>query len=526
VLVWVQEDQIKESYMKRLFPLIVVLILLSTNVAFGATYYVSTTGRDTNGCTNATSDACATLTHALTKVASGAGDTILVRGGTYFNHTNKVYVQKNNVTIGAYPGEIPVFDMNWDGPCVVNDVTDQCWDALIYIRGCSNVKVDGLEMRNSNGTLFRVGQSGYTTTNITVSNCRMIGSYGTNTVTSHASNVVFDNCEIAQGNRGSSIWGIPDCRANGGWCDGANVGISEYSDNVALRRSTIRDSYNEGITVLRYDRTEDITVEFCQIYGNPKSQLYFDGTVNGIVRYNLIYGTSPNGNGQTDVGSGIIFSSECKGSCTDVQVGGYYQVYGNLLANNMYNLKVSTEDATYRKLKNIELYNNTFIFPRGKQNIAFLSDTAAGESDGHIFMNNIIYGSGTNGLSTAASGAQVAADYNLWSSAPNPNLNGAYDPTYADPMLIKTSGWNNLQGGELTGKEFALQAGSPAKYVGTTEKGGVVGKLVDCDQSNWKSGVFQLLNVSSPAPIGADIWLDDAVMLDAPTNLRILDVSP
>lgn len=39
---------------------------------------------------------------------------------------------------------------------------------------------------------------------------------------------------------------------------------------------------------------------------------------------------------------------------------------------------------------------------------------------------------------------------------------GPNDPPYALPKLAKTSGWNNLSGGDLDGSQFALQTASPA----------------------------------------------------------------
>lgn len=87
------------------------LSLLAATPALAATYYVATTGSDTAAGSQAAP--FATLTKANSVAA--AGDTIYVRGGTYYITTQLVLSKSgtsdtNRTKIWAYPGEVPVLD--------------------------------------------------------------------------------------------------------------------------------------------------------------------------------------------------------------------------------------------------------------------------------------------------------------------------------------------------------------------------------------------------------------------------------
>lgn len=90
-----------------------------TGTAFPATWYIATNGVDTNpGSSNSP---FATIMHAQTAAASG--DTVYLRGGTYFlddsdfTVTNNPWaiinnITKNGISYVAYPGEHPIFDFS------------------------------------------------------------------------------------------------------------------------------------------------------------------------------------------------------------------------------------------------------------------------------------------------------------------------------------------------------------------------------------------------------------------------------
>lgn len=71
-----------KSKLGLLLSTLFICFILFSSIANATTYYVTTTGSDSNGCTNNTTDACLTIQQALTVVAA-TGDTILVGPGTY-----------------------------------------------------------------------------------------------------------------------------------------------------------------------------------------------------------------------------------------------------------------------------------------------------------------------------------------------------------------------------------------------------------------------------------------------------------
>ena len=97
----------------------IALLLLPAASAFPVTWFVATNGVDTN--TGTSNSPFATIMRAQTAAASG--DTVYLRGGTYyldnsnFTATNSPRAIVNNITKSsisyvAYPGELPVFDFS------------------------------------------------------------------------------------------------------------------------------------------------------------------------------------------------------------------------------------------------------------------------------------------------------------------------------------------------------------------------------------------------------------------------------
>ena len=96
-----------------------LFFLLHTTFVFSATWYVATNGIDSNS--GASNSPFATIMRAQT--AASSGDTVYLRGGTYFLNnsnfttTNNPWAIVNNITKSgisylAYPGELPVFNFS------------------------------------------------------------------------------------------------------------------------------------------------------------------------------------------------------------------------------------------------------------------------------------------------------------------------------------------------------------------------------------------------------------------------------
>jgi len=135
---------------KSLFLVVGTWSLLVAAPALAATYYVATTGTDTA----VGSQAAPFGTLAKANSTAAAGDTIYVRGGTYYI-TSQVVLSKsgtsdaNRTKIWAYPGETPVLDAS-------RYVTsDAAVDVPVVLVTGSWMHLKGLEIGNA-----KVGASG------------------------------------------------------------------------------------------------------------------------------------------------------------------------------------------------------------------------------------------------------------------------------------------------------------------------------------------------------------------------------
>lgn len=469
--------------MRRYLFLTVTLVLffsLAAN-AFGATYYVATTGNNRNPGTE--SSPWATLAYAGSRLSSG--DTVIVRGGTYQNGCT---IDVNNVTFQNYPGETPIIDGDEVRP-------GGEWDSLIGINA-NGVTIDGFEIRESTGRgIFLNGAN-----SATIKNCVVHETYRMCLHLRNADGALIEDCDFYRGAKRKLTYptGV----------NPSTVSV-RYSAGATFQRCKIHDSYNEGFNL--DNESSDALVEYCEIYGNPKSNLYLVCAKNHTIRYNLIYGTN---NGK---GPGIWLA--CEPDHCNFSFDGYHKIYGNLVANTMMNFWIA--GGVGREVRNCMIYNNTFV-----ESTCGLPSGAAlqvnnGTGGGHIFKNNLIWQ--TEGRIANVPSGKMTRDYNLWSREPDNDVKGTHDPAYALPKLAKTSGWNNLRGGDLDGSEFKLQSTSPAKDAGTP-LGAEFDDIPECDKSVWPAQIVLMDQgkQGSGWEIGADIYVANPTALDAPFGLKIV----
>jgi len=89
---------------------IIVVLLISGNLLYSATYYVSTTGNNSNPGTEDKPFATIQKAHDMTQ----AGDTIYLFGGTYTPSGQTMFNRNGTadsyIVLCSYPGEVPVID--------------------------------------------------------------------------------------------------------------------------------------------------------------------------------------------------------------------------------------------------------------------------------------------------------------------------------------------------------------------------------------------------------------------------------
>ena len=406
-----------------------------------AIYYVSTTGKNTDPGT--LEKPWRTLAYAESKLSSG--DVVTVRGGVYQEYFK---IDVAGVTFQNYLGESPIID----GSLRENAIG--VYHNMVYIEGADNVIIDGFILQNSAGRGIYIGHSKY----VTIKNCEIGHSEREGLVIIYDSNnVLIEDCDIHHNAKQVFLYcdGFGGKCRTLGWGDPASV-ISKYLDNLVVRRTKIHNSYNEGINL--DVGTTNALVEYCEIYGNYKSQFYLCSSTGHTVRYNLIYGTDFSDVSTTFGGAGIEINHE---SSWLVEMGNpvitNHKIYGNLIANLNTGIRIGGN--IDRSSQNVNVYGNTLV-----HNTQYGISIFNGVGQNSVFKNNIIFNP-LGQISNVPGG--ITFDYNLWSRTPDVDSQGPNDPPYAPPKLTKTSGWNNLIGGELIPEDFMLQPDSPAIDKGT-----------------------------------------------------------
>ena len=458
---------------------------------------------DSRSCNGSNGNAYNTLQKAVN--VAQPDDTILVRGAVWSENDIVISDKAANLTIKAYSGEKPVIDNNTpDGS--VNE-----YAKIIYIKDTEGVIIDGLELREWSTGLYIHNSSNCTVRNVVISKM-----YGAVLQVINSPHTLIEDNEFSNGVYKRYLWNqARDSKYKAPWA--GMIGFKYGSNDSIIRRNVIRDSYWEGLDIGRC--LKNVLVEYNEIYGNSQLQLYILNNRNNTIRYNMIYGTErpdyepkpgfrPGGYGQ-----GIWLSMEDHPECSSSEFDGWHKVYGNLVANTKINFWVNTQKDTsgqFYPINGIEVYNNTFIGGR-KQNINFASQVGSN----HVFKNNIIWANGDGVITNAIPSGKVSADYNLWSSAPDPDIIGPHDPPYGPPQLRKTIGWDKLESGELRSSDFAINGISPGVNNGLALQQ-TYKDILDVDQSDFNTKSFILKDQTTSGDgweIGADVFLIDPPVL-------------
>lgn len=350
--------------------------------AQGATYYTSRSGSDSNSCATAqsTSSPKATVNGGISCLS--AGDTLLVRGGTYDEQIASVpsgTSWSSVVRIAAYPGETV-----WVKPTANRiGVT-----GVIWLDGnFSYVEFDGINA-DETGLPSGLGEVIWFSTNngnnphhIRYKNAEIIAG------------AIGENAAVALGGHtrinATGSFELQHLRVHGGGRTGAGC---DYTCN----------SY--GI----YIAGPNNLVEDCEIYDNASGgmQIYNssgDSPDNNIVRRNYIHD-------QTRVGNpaqlwGIIIA------------GNNNQIYNNVFSN-IRNGAVG-DGIDFYSGNNNQVYNNTIY------NVAANGINVSSSVSGATIRNNISYNSGINNYTN--NGIGTIQDHNLIGTNPSFVNAGASD---------------------------------------------------------------------------------------------------
>jgi hypothetical protein len=402
------------------------VITLVTQPAIGSTYYVSTTGSDSNPGT--LSRPWRTIQHAADTVT--AGDTVYVRNGVY----NEVVTMKSSgsasagfITFSSYPGELATLDGT--GLTIPNGQ----W-GLFSFPSQSYIVINGFEIRN-----YKTDKLTETPIGVWIfgagSNLQIVNNHIHNIETTAKTNPQ----QCGSNAFGLTVYGtkapasISALVVSGNEVDHLKTGCSEtlsVDGNVetfVISNNLIHDDDNIGIDAIgfehvspnpKYDQARDgeirgNTVYNITSYGNPDygkqyaaDGLYIDGGNQIVIEQNLIH----------NVDLGIEMASEHLHHVTSQIIARnnvVYMDYSNGISIGGYANKVGGTD-------HCTIVNNT-LFANGTKG----TNNDSGEfqiqfhATNNIFYNNIVYANTlalflNNFTSTPLNPAAI--DYNLYYS--------------------------------------------------------------------------------------------------------------
>ncbi|SHK15500.1 Right handed beta helix region [Anaerocolumna jejuensis DSM 15929] len=386
--------------MKKYFNkniLMVILFLTTFTIFFlqmdvtkadGGTYYVSSVnGNDKN---NGSADSpWKTIQKAAGSVK--AGDTVVVRGGTYKEKvTMKTSGTSNDyITFKNYEGETPIIDGSGQSAS-----DDDSTNALILINNQSYIKVVGFSVTNyvvSNQSVPAGIRVTGASKNVEIRNCKVYGIkttysgsnqdrnahaiaiYGSNS-NSAIDGLVIDNCEVYNCVLGQS----------------ESIALNGNVTNFKVTNNKVHDNDNIGIDFIGYEGTASsndyVRSGICsgnQVWNISSAKnktytdlcadgIYVDGGADIVIENNKVWAS--------DIG--IETASEHKNKATDKVT-----VRNNLVYNcGLYGISMGGSGDTNGKATNIKIYNNTAYNNSVNMNIQKYCQYSS-----NVIKNNIFY---------------------------------------------------------------------------------------------------------------------------------------
>lgn len=300
---------------KIIFIFLIIVAIFNATIATASTYHVTTSGSDSNGCTNSTTDACRTPVFGASKLTA-PGDVLEIHTGSYSingssNYTSaSIYPRADNTIIRAYPGDI--------------------------------VTLDGGSAPT--GTIIgSVNRNGTTISGLIIKGVVLIW---------YSSNVTIQNNDISVGSDDDSVNTIFDdlIFVQGG--DGSLIQNNILHDNPHV---TAESPLNRS-QIMVYD-TDNLTIEYNTFYNSSGSGIYLKGNpIQGaVVRYNYFY---------SNYSSAIAVFGE-------YSPGGSANIHNNIFRNN----DTGNDDDNgsgsllFIGCGSSNYYNNTIVHPDNQSGI-------------------------------------------------------------------------------------------------------------------------------------------------------------
>jgi hypothetical protein len=484
----------------------VLILALFASPAWSASFYITTTGSDTNACTNTTTDACATFARCAALMAPG--DTCYAKGGTYTappGATKRGWIlypctggtSGNPMTFTSYPGELAIIQ-----PQYYDDAT-QTGTITMNDSRCDWVTFTGLQIQ---GRLWMQGNTDDHTDNITIEKniFKCPGDCGTgNTDNIHSTNLVSGttNCTldglVIRDNYFTIDSTCPDydtvClnqEVDFVHLYGVNAPLVERNDFRVEDETKVEHSYSVGSPGLRFafwtkGRAQNSVIRYNYCEGRMASCI---GINTGKCPDRAEYAgppecgdaVGPDSLGNNQAYQNVSYHAGGIG-WEGNNFGQYDKVYNNTVVDTLVQSMVSKNSHdTYRGQDDFEVFNNIYT-------IDMSLNPSFGDYDGFVFWRDR-YGVSYDGFCTNAfwdhniyygSDPANASNWNIMS-----DVNGRQDSsTLAEwqAYLASACASANVRDANSRAvdplfvskalKDFRLQGGSPARSGGRNADG-------------------------------------------------------
>ena len=400
----------------------VLALAALTASAYGATYYVSGTGSDSNSGLS-TGAAFRTIQAAANKTMPG--DVVYVMNGVYTTCSacNLLDIKRSGtadawITYQAYPGHQPQISAG------------AAWNAIEIHQGASYIKISGLHLQ---GNLL---------------------------------NVSLAQCTAEEQQPTAQTSPDPACNGNGISIDGRNDGANK-PHHILIAGNEVYDFPGGGIGTAEADY---VTVQDNFVHDNAWYSQYGNSGISIFESWNYDNGPAPHTivqrnrtfdnrslvpygqSGRPTDGDGIIIDTSRNNQSGSDPIGAYT---GGFLVEN--NLSVNNGGAGLLAYQsdNITFLNNTVY---GNGLVVYYADVFINQSGSVNVWNNVVESAATGTAVNVYGSTDVQFDYNLYWNGPVNTTLGAHD-LVADPQF-------NALGTDPASSDFHLLESSPATHTG------------------------------------------------------------
>ncbi len=381
-----------------------VIVTYSTTSS-GKTYYVAKNGNDANPGTE--TQPWLTIQKAANTLV--AGETVYIRGGTYYERVSAVNSGNANayITYSSYPGELAIIDgQNQVISANPFNIVSKSYIIVQNIKVQNNIQAASINLAWGVGVGIYVSSSHH----IKILNCitQSTGGAGIFAIGYAANQQYIEGNEdlVADGNRiiDPSLWIASDGNA---YQEGFDmIGVT----NFVLRNNVITGGYKEKIDAKN-------GAKYGRIYNNII-----------IGNFNIpYYGISPNGAGiYLDTGTNIdIYNNRVETVTIGIGIGSEsgtttnnVKVYNNIVKGATIGIRVLSFGGGTANKNNVGVFNNILY---GNPQYGILWDSSSPCPNANCWVRNNIATS--NGNNLVVSGSGVTYDHNIVSG----------DPKYVNP---------------------------------------------------------------------------------------------